>query len=216
MKLTFQYLSFGEQRKKQMRENPMKLFFFHQYCSNPAWMAHSHLKLNKSQTEVLLSCLPILQNPTSPGFWPHWGPYQPPGSYCKLKDMLFMEGCAGNALPNFSSPIFLFLVDHHIFLIHFVFFQDIVELIIFDLFGGLYSQSTAPFKGDGKATLIGFWYSWNSSVTYLHGISCDIFICVHGWAHSFILILPNPIFLMTGVMLVWGIFCLILRLDPYL
>lgn len=133
----FNTFHLGSRERSRWEKIPWNNFFFHQYRSNPAWMAHSHLKLNKSQTEVLLSCLPILQNPTSPGFRPHWGPYQPPGSCCKLKDVLFMEGCAGNALPNFSSPIFLFLVDHHIFLIHFVFFQDIVELIIFDFFGGL-------------------------------------------------------------------------------
>lgn len=62
------------------------------------------------------SCLPafpILQNLTSsPGFLPHWGPRQPPGSCCKLKGrykdggVWCGEGCArGNIPKRFHSEL---------------------------------------------------------------------------------------------------------------
>ena len=181
----------------------------------PGWLTVTSNSTNPKQ-KFFSSCLPILQNPTSPGFLPHWGPYQPPGSCCKLKDVLRTEGCAGDELPSFSSPSFLFLADHDIFLIHFVFFQDIVELIIYDIFWGYNHNQLYLLKVMVKLPWSDFDIPETLPLHILMGSLVIFFICVHGWTHSFILILANSIFLMTGVTLVWGIFCLILRLDPHL
>ena len=162
-----------------------------------------------------LPAFPTLQKPTSCllGFLPHLG------------SLVSSQGPVGNwkACTKSEECILGSAVLEILFhsKLPFVSWPPYFSNTLFLLSGRNRSDHIWPFFGYNynhpylqKVTLKLPWLDFGIPETlqlHIYIGSCVIFICIHGWAHSLVLIIPNTILPIAAGTLVWGTICLNLR-----